>query len=96
MALTFSSNGCRTAAQELDTAKTKLSNILNDDLTGIMGNVKKAYQSEGAEDIYKAFEQVKAKFPEFIKSVEDCSKYLKETVGPAYEKLEQKISSSAR
>ena len=36
---------------------------------------------------------MKAKFPDFIKSVTDCSNYLNNTVAPAYEKVESTASS---
>ena len=96
MALTFSSVGCKTAADELTAAKTQLTRILYEDLNSIMENVKKAYQSEGANEVYSAYDKVKAKFPEFITSVDDCIVYLKEVVAPAYEQLESKISSSTK
>lgn len=96
MALTFSSKGCQTAAEELTTAKNNLDAILNQDLNGIMAKVKNAYQSEGADDVYAAFEKVKAKFPQFIQSVNECSTYLRDTVAPAYEKLEAKVSSNVK
>lgn len=96
MALTFSSKGCITAADELTAAKNKLDALLNQDLNDIMKNVKNAYQSEGANDVYYAFDKVKEKFPQFIQSVDECSKYLRKVVAPAYEKLEAKISSNVK
>ena len=42
MALTFSSKGCITAADELTAAKNKLDALLNQDLNDIMKNVKNA------------------------------------------------------
>lgn len=96
MALTFSSKGCITAADELTAAKNKLDALLNQDLNDIMKNVKNAYQSEGANDVYYAFDKVKEKFPQFIQSVDECSKYLRETVAKAYEDLEAKISSNVK
>lgn len=96
MALTFSSKGCITAADELNTAKNRLDALLNQDLNGIMAKVKVAYQSEGASDVYAAFDKVKAKFPQFIDSVNECSRYLRETVAKAYEDLEAKISSNVK
>ena len=95
MALTFSSKGCRTAADELIAAKNKLSTTF-DDLGDLMKNTGEVYQSEGARDVYAAFDEVKKKFPDFIQSVNDCSRYLKEVVAKAYEDLEAKISSNVK
>lgn len=96
MALTFSSKGCITAADELTTAKNKLDALLNTDLVNIMNGVSRVYESEASADVMNAFKKVKDKFPQFIQSVDECSKYLRETVGPAYEKLEQKISQNVK
>lgn len=96
MALTFSSKGCITAADDLTAAKNRLNALLNQDLNDIMKNVKNAYESEGARDVYAAFDKVKEKFPLFLDSVNDCSRYLREVVAPAYENLEAKISSNVK
>ena len=93
MAMTFSSQGCRAAAGELKQSATALDTLLNTNLTGIINNVKKVYNSETASELYTAFEKMKAKFPDFIKSVTDCSNYLNNTVAPAYEKVEATASS---
>ena len=93
MAMTFSSQGCRSAAAELKQSATTLETILNTDLTAIITNVKKVYTSETASELYAAFDKMKAKFPDFIKSVTDCSNYLNNTVAPAYEKVEKTASS---
>lgn len=93
MAMTFSSQGCRTAANDLNSSAKNLDNILNTELTGIIGKVRGIYSSETADQLYAAFDQVKAKFPDFIKSVTDCSKYLNDTVAPAYEKVESTAAS---
>ena len=55
--------------------------------------VKNVYDSETASELYAAFDKMKAKFPDFIKSVTDCSNYLSNTVAPAYEKVETTASS---
>ena len=93
MAMTFSSQGCRTAAANLTKSANTLDSLLNSDLTGIINKVKNAYESETASELYAAFDKMKAKFPDFIKSVTDCSNYLSNTVAPAYEKVEATASS---
>ena len=93
MAMTFSSQGCRQAASDLTKSANTLDSLLNSDLTGIIGKVKNAYSSETASELYAAFDKMKAKFPDFIKSVTDCSNYLTNTVAPAYEKVESTASS---
>ena len=93
MAMTFSSQGCRTAAGDLTKAANSLDTLLNSDLTGIINKVKNVYDSETASELYAAFDKMKAKFPDFIKSVSDCSNYLSNVVAPAYEKVENTASS---
>ena len=93
MAMTFSSQGCRTAANDLTRAANTLDTLLNSDLSGVINRVKTVYDSETASELYAAFDKMKAKFPDFIKSVTDCSNYLSNTVAPAYEKVESTASS---
>ncbi len=93
MAMTFSSQGCREAANNLNTSARNLDSLLNSELSGIIEKVKTVYDSEAAQELYDAFAKMKAKFPEFIKSVTDCSDYLTNKVAPAYEKLESTVSS---
>ena len=93
MAMTFSSQGCRAAANDLTKSANTLDTLLNSDLAGIINKVRGAYESETADELYAAFEKMKAKFPDFIKSVTDCSNYLSNTVAPAYEKVEATASS---
>lgn len=93
MAMTFSSQGCRAAANDLTQAANTIDTILNSDLTSTINRVKTAYESETASELYAAFDKMKAKFPDFIKSVNDCSNYLSNTVAPAYEKVESTASS---
>lgn len=88
MAMTFSSEGCMAAANDLMQASNKLDVILSTDITNAINNVRGIYQSDTAEQLYAAFDKVKDKFPEFIQSVSDCSKYLSDTVAPAYKKVE--------
>lgn len=93
MAMTFSSQGCRAAATDLTKSANALDSLLNSDLTGVINKVKNVYDSETASELYAAFDKMKAKFPDFIKSVTDCSNYLSNTVAPAYEKVESTASS---
>ena len=93
MAMTFSSQGCRAAASDLTKSANTLDSLLNSDLTGVINKVKNVYDSETASELYAAFDKMKAKFPDFIKSVTDCSNYLNNTVAPAYEKVEATASS---
>ena len=93
MAMTFSSQGCRAAASDLTKSANTLDTLLNSDLTGIINKVKNVYDSETASELYAAFDKMKAKIPDFIKSVTDCSNYLNNTVAPAYEKVEATASS---
>ena len=93
MAMTFSSQGCRAAAQDLNSSARTLDTLLNSDLSGVINKVKNVYDSETASELYAAFDKMKAKFPDFIKSVTDCSNYLANTVAPAYEKVESTASS---
>ncbi len=93
MAMTFSSQGCRAAASDLTKSANTLDQLLNSDLTSVINRVRGLYQSETADELYAAFDKMKAKFPEFIKSVTDCSNYLSNTVAPAYEKVEATASS---
>ena len=93
MAMTFSSVGCRQAASDLNKSANTLDTLLNSNLTAIISKVKTVYDSETASELYAAFDKMKAKFPDFIKSVSDCSNYLSNTVAPAYEKVEATASS---
>lgn len=93
MAVTFSSQGCRQAASDLLTAANRVDSLLNQDLTNSINQVKGAYESETASELYAAFDKVKAKFPEFIDSINECANYLANTVAPAYEDLEAKAAS---
>ena len=95
MAMTFSSAGCRAAAAGRQKGRTEsvkssstLDQILNSELTGIISKVKTIYESETANELYAAYDKMKAKFPDFINAIKECSTYLSETVAPAYEKVE--------
>ena len=93
MAMTFSSQGCRVAANDLMKSANAIDALLNSDLTSVINRVKTVYSSETADELYAAFDRMKAKFPDFIQSVTDCSNYLSNTVAPAYEKVESAAAS---
>ena len=93
MAMTFSSQGCRAAANDLNQSSRTLDSLLNNDLAGVINKVKNVYDSETASELYAAFDKMKAKFPDFIQSITACSNYLANTVAPAYEEVEAKASS---
>ncbi len=93
MAMTFSSQGCKQAANDLLQNAKELDRILNTDLDSEINKVRNAYESETATEIYNAYAKMKNSFPDFIDSVTNCSKYLSETVAPAYEKIESTAAS---
>lgn len=94
--VTFNSQSCITAAEELIVSKNKLDTILNTELNDLMQTARVNYKSDSAEQIYAAYGKIATKFPEFIQAVNECSKYLRETVAPAYENLERKVSESVQ
>lgn len=93
MALTFNSQGCRDAAGSLKTSANTLDNLLNSTLSAAISRAKSIYEGDAANELYAAFDKLKAKFPDFIESVNACSSYLSDRVAPAYEKLESTIAS---
>ena len=88
MPVKFNSQGCRTAASDLTKSADRLDTLLNSELDHVITILKQSYQSETADKLYEAYEKMKAKFPDFIQSITDCSNYLSNTVAPAYEKIE--------
>ena len=93
MALTFSFEGCKTAASDLNSAATKIGTILNEDLANAMAKVKSGYESNTATELYAFYDKMKAQFPGFINAVKNCSTYLSDVVAPSYEKVETTASS---
>ena len=93
MPVKFNSQGCRTAANDLTKSAERLDTLLNSELDHIVTTLKQSYQSDTADKLYEAYEKMKSKFPEFVKSVADCSNYLNNTVAPAYEKIESTAAS---
>lgn len=93
MALTYNAQGCRQASENLKTSANELDRLLNTDLPVVINKIKNNYQSETANELYAMFDKMKAKFPEFIGAINNCSKYLSETVAPAYDRVEKTGSS---
>lgn len=93
MAMTFSSAGCREAAASLDNSSKTLDQILNTELNTVLNKTKTVYESETADELYATYDKMKAKFPEFIEAIKECSTYLSDTVAPAYEKVESTAAS---
>ena len=93
MAMTFNAEGCRTAATDLKNSSDELNRLLNTELNGIIEKVKKVYQSSTADELYGAFDKMKAKFPDFVSAINDCSTYLSDVVAPAYEQVESQVAS---
>ncbi len=93
MAVTFSSTGCKDAADSLTKSAGNLDSILNTELSGVISKVKSIYSSDTADKLYDSYDKVKQKFPEFISAVTECANYLTNTVAPSYEKLEQTAAS---
>ena len=67
--------------------------ITDKEIIASVNKAKEAYQSETAEQLYAAFEKIKAQFPDFLDCVNNCSRYLSETVAPAYQRLENEAAS---
>lgn len=92
MAFTFTSADCKTAASSLNDSVTHVGDMIAR-LESLIQSVGNNYQSEASTDIINSFNKVKEHGPEFQQAVSLCSKYLVETVAPAYEKLESTAQS---
>lgn len=92
MAFTFTSTDCKTAASSLNDSVTHVGEMITK-LEDLIYSVAKNYESEASRDIVASFNKVKEHGPEFQQAVAQCSKYLVETVAPAYEKLESTAQS---
>lgn len=88
MALTFNSQGCKNAANDLNRASNVISSMLYDDLGSAITKLKSVYQSEAANELYTLYDKMKREFPEMLQAVSSCANYLENTVAPAYEKVE--------
>ena len=87
MAFKFTSSDCNSAANEMMNSSQNIGSMF-DDLGRVINSVAGNYQSDASNQITEAFNKAKGKLPAFQDAVRDCSKYLTETVAPAYEKLE--------
>ncbi len=87
MAFTFTSDGARKAATNLDDSANKIEELL-DRLDNLTRRVKDNYDSEASQEILNSLEKLKSKGPEFKEAVSNCSHYLRDTVAPSYEKVE--------
>ena len=94
--ITFTSQDCRDCAARLKTSSSKLNTILTGDIARLMQSVKQNYQSEGASDIYRAYDSVAKKFNDFVTSVNNCATYLNDTVAPSYEAIEKKVQQNVQ
>ncbi len=92
MAFTFTSAGARKGAEELLESAKKIEEMLTQ-FEELIGRVNSNYQSEASREIVDSFNRVKDKGPDFQRAVEACSKYLSDTVAPAYEKVESTAQS---
>lgn len=88
MALTFNSQGCKNAANDLNKSANVISSMLYDELNSAITKLKSVYQSEAANELYSLHDKMKREFPEMLQAVSSCANYLENTVAPAYEKVE--------
>ncbi len=93
MAMKFNSQGCKDAAQRLSTSGNNIDKILNEKLERAISILRESYQSDTADKLLEAYAEIKAKFPQFIEAITECSDYLVKTVAPAYEKIESTAAS---
>jgi len=87
MAFKFTTADCNTAASELNTSANNIGQLL-DRFGELIASVQGNYQSDASAQIAEAFNKVKQAGPAFQDAITNCSKYLTDTVAPAYEKLE--------
>ena len=92
MAFKFTSADCNTAAGELNTSASNIGQLI-EQFGELIGSVQSNYQSDASAQIVAAFNKVKSVGPAFQDSINQCSKYLTDTVAPAYEKLESSAKS---
>ena len=92
MAFKFTTADCTTAANELNTSASNIGQLI-DQFSELIGSVQGNYQSDASAQIVAAFNKVKEAGPAFQEAIRQCSKYLTDTVAPAYEKLESSAKS---
>lgn len=81
------------AAESLQKSANHIDKLLND-FENLKRQVGMNYESESATKVLNSFEKVKQNGPEFRKAVEECSKYLSDTVAPNYEAVEKSTADS--
>ena len=92
MAFKFTSADCSTAASELNTSASNIGQLI-EQFGELIASVQGNYQSDASAQIVEAFNKVKSVGPAFQDAIAQCSKYLTDTVAPAYEKLESSAKS---
>lgn len=92
MAFKFTSSDCNRAAADLNNSSNKIGSLI-DTFGTLISSVQGNYQSDASAEIVAAFNKVKQAGPAFQEAVMQCSKYLTDTVAPAYEKLESSAKS---
>lgn len=92
MAFKFTSSECISASESMRTSASNIGGLI-EDFGSLIESVSSNYQSDASSQIAEAFNKVKARGPEFQQAIEECAKYLTDTVAPAYEKLEQTAKS---
>ncbi len=80
------------AAESLKASADKINSFL-DDFEELIQQVRNNYASDTSEKVQASFNRVKEHGPEFKAAVDECSKYLSETVAPSYEKVENNAAN---
>ena len=76
------------AADSLQKSANHINTLLNE-FEDLIHQVGSNYQSDSSTRVQTSFNKVKDNGPAFKQAVEDCSKYLSETVAPNYETVEK-------
>ena len=92
MGLSFSKEGCATAAASLRSSAAQIEQLFNT-FEELIAAVNSNYQSGSATEIVDSFNKAKDIVPDFKEAVENCAKYLTDVVAPAYEKIEKTVDS---
>lgn len=92
MAFTFTTADCQTAASNLTSSASNFGTLI-ETMGELINSVSNNYQSDASQTIAESFRKVKEVGPQFQEAVNNCAKYLVETVAPAYEKLEATAKS---
>ncbi len=89
----FSSAECDRAAEELNSSSTRLDQIINSELAGIMNRVDSIYDSPAAKEMHDAHANMQRSFQSFKEAIDDCRKYLIDVVKKGYEDIENAAAS---